>query len=400
MKKSEQALLSENLARALEPPKKRAGLAINFSEPEEDEIHASVQPLRQIAAQPQTSTPQSIPTTPGRSATSGRSGTPGRSSASHKTNDRLPLSPAEPGNAANIAPAKDFSRVANSIVRDAMPAGYFSGKGKQVYDFLYSRTRAAIEPKRTVRLTIPALMQGADIGSHHTLRRNLRQLTKVGLVEIREITGEHEGNEYTVFLPEEVSLPRLETPGTPVRSATSGRSATDGCHVSQKLPGVPLAETARPDRGINPIDSGNYAPPKTSFKTIGKNDDDEAFAELLEIFKQASKEITGKTPLVNERQRWGELAELMVTELRIAGARTTVSSIPAFLTEHLRRRLWKKEKEQVAELNGPTEATAAPTLTFEQVKGCQDCGGTGFYYPKGFEGGVAKCRHERLTEGK
>jgi len=400
MKKSEQALLSENLARALEPPKKRAGLAINFSEPEEDEIHASLQPIRQIAAQAQTATPQSIPATPVRSATSGRSGTPGRSSVSHKTKDRLPLSPAEPGIAANIAPAKDFSRVANSIVRDAMPAGYFSGKGKQVYDFLYSRTRAAIEPKRTVRLTIPALMQGADIGSHHTLRRNLRQLTKVGLVEIREITGEHEGNEYTVFLPEEVSLPRLETPGTPVRSATSVRSATDGCHVSQFLPGVPLAETARPDRGINPIDADNYEAPKTSFKTIGKNDDDEAFAELLEIFKQASKEMTGKAPLVNERQRWGELAELMVTELRIAGARTTVSSIPAFLTEHLRRRLWKKEKEQVAELNGLTEATAARTLTLEQVKGCTDCGGTGFYYPKGFEGGVAKCRHERLTEGK
>jgi hypothetical protein len=31
---------------------------------------------------------------------------------------------------------------------------------------------------------------------------------------------------------------------------------------------------------------------------------------------------------------------------------------------------------------------------------CPDCKGTGFYYPKGTEGGVARCKHERLKEGK
>ncbi|HEX8776449.1 MAG TPA: helix-turn-helix domain-containing protein [Pyrinomonadaceae bacterium] len=29
---------------------------------------------------------------------------------------------------------------------------------------------------------------------------------------------------------------------------------------------------------------------------------------------------------------------------------------------------------------------------------CPDCNGTGFYYPEGVEGGVARCRHERLGE--
>ena len=29
---------------------------------------------------------------------------------------------------------------------------------------------------------------------------------------------------------------------------------------------------------------------------------------------------------------------------------------------------------------------------------CPDCQGTGFYYPKGIEGGVARCKHERLRE--
>jgi hypothetical protein len=31
---------------------------------------------------------------------------------------------------------------------------------------------------------------------------------------------------------------------------------------------------------------------------------------------------------------------------------------------------------------------------------CPDCQGTGFYYPKGVEGGVARCKHEQLREGK
>jgi len=31
---------------------------------------------------------------------------------------------------------------------------------------------------------------------------------------------------------------------------------------------------------------------------------------------------------------------------------------------------------------------------------CPDCQGTGFYYPKGAEGGVARCNHEQLKEGK
>ncbi|HEY9401096.1 MAG TPA: helix-turn-helix domain-containing protein [Pyrinomonadaceae bacterium] len=30
---------------------------------------------------------------------------------------------------------------------------------------------------------------------------------------------------------------------------------------------------------------------------------------------------------------------------------------------------------------------------------CPDCNGTGFYYPQGVEGGVARCKHERLRKG-
>jgi hypothetical protein len=34
------------------------------------------------------------------------------------------------------------------------------------------------------------------------------------------------------------------------------------------------------------------------------------------------------------------------------------------------------------------------------ISQCPDCKGTGFYYPKGVEGGVARCKHKQLKEGK
>src|SRR5947209_8834905 len=49
------------------------------------------------------------------------------------------------------SPERDFSRVANSITREAVPAGLFKGKSKQLYDQLYALTRGAIVPKRKVR---------------------------------------------------------------------------------------------------------------------------------------------------------------------------------------------------------------------------------------------------------
>jgi hypothetical protein len=38
-----------------------------------------------------------------------------------------------------------------------------------------------------------------------------------------------------------------------------------------------------------------------------------------------------------------------------------------------------------------------PASTTVDAAGCPDCQGTGFYYPKGIEQGVTKCRHARLN---
>jgi hypothetical protein len=44
------------------------------------------------------------------------------------------------------------------------------------------------------------------------------------------------------------------------------------------------------------------------------------------------------------------------------------------------------------------EAAGEPSSNLDTSQ-CPDCNGTGFYYPQGTEGGVARCKHERLRKG-
>jgi hypothetical protein len=283
-----------------------------------------------------------------------------------------------------VAPSKDFARVANSIARQAVPSGAFSGKSKQLYDFLYSKTRGAITPKRSVRLTKTAIMQGSHIGSERTMYKNLKRLEITGLVQVRSIAGEQQGSEYTVLLPEEVA------PLTPPTHTTHTT------HTSHKVVAPLTAESGVSGVSLNIEDSIVSGDPKTSFKTKEENFDDEATRRLVEVFLQAEKELTGKNS-ANSVQ-WGELAELLVTELKIAAGRTTVSNVPAFLAEHLRRRLWKVDKKRANEIaTVEPEQGTQPALSDEEKRACPDCAGTNFWYPEGTDKGVAKCRHSKLT---
>jgi hypothetical protein len=170
----------------------------------------------------------------------------------------------------------------------------------------------------------------------------------------------------------------------------------------QFLPNVPTAETTLGTQGLSVEVAETSGDPKTSFKTNTEETDDDAFAPLVENLKQAAKEVTGKEPSASEAERWWELSELLVTELKIAAGRTgSVSSVPAFLTEHLRRRLWKKEKAQLEREAGSASSSSMnqsqPKLDASK---CPDCFGTGMYYPEGYEKGVAKCRHEKLNKAE
>lgn len=291
-----------------------------------------------------------------------------------------------------VAPERDYHKVANSIVREAVAGGYFTGKSKQLYDFLYSRTRGAVVPVRSVRITKPKLMKGSGIGSERTLLKNVAHLKAIGLIEVNVTDGEHGGNEYVVFLPEEVNLPIEPTPRTPPTPPT----ADEGRHAPQKVGGVPPVESGVRDVGSGPTESTTSEDAKTlSLRRSERNDDDDAaLAGLVARLKIAAKEITGREVSTGERERWNDLAEVLVTELKIAAARTTVSSVPSFLSEHLRRRLFKKDKQQLT-----AEATTASyqaQLSPVEINKCPDCGGSGWFYPQGEGQGVARCKHEKL----
>lgn len=328
---------------------------------------------------------ETTPSTPSREGRGSTGSTPSRGSS------ELELANQEASkDAAPIAPQRDFTRVANSIVREAIPSGAFGGKSKQLYDYLYQRTRGAVVPRRTIRIPKDKLMKGAGIGSEVTLRTNLVKLNISGLIIERVFAGTHGGNEYEVFLPEELN-PTGATPSTP---STPSRD-TDPPQFLEPLP--PL-ETTPSRGGLNPMESVVSEAPNTFFKTIEEfDDDDAALAGLVATLRTATKEITGREVSAAERERWREVAEVLVAELRIAAARTTVSSVPAFLAEHLRRRLWKVDKRQAHAEGMELPDDALKTAPSLDIAHCPDCGGSGWWYPEGPDKGVKKCKHENLT---
>ena len=294
----------------------------------------------------------------------------------------------QPATPVPVAPERDFVRVPNSVVRDALPAGLFKGESKKTYDALYQRTRGAVVPRRTLRATLSDLMSWADV-SHNTLKAHLKHLTRVGLIQIHYVRGDNTGAEYEVLTPEEVA-PTTHHPPPTHHPPTNQNLAPP---TNQNLVGGGWGQTP---------DSKDFnMPDNTSFKTNTERTDDEAFAKMVSTLKQSVREVTGREVSATEADRWNELGELLAAELKIAAARTgSVSSVPAFLTEHLRRRLWKKEKGQIEAEAGEQQQSAVGDSSAAKVEAsrCPDCGGSNFYYPQGYENGVARCRHEKLRE--
>ena len=279
-----------------------------------------------------------------------------------------------------IAPGRNFNKRANSLEHSALPAGQFPGASKKIYDALYVRTRGAILPTRTVQARHRELLAWSGVKDIKTIKTHLNKLRELGLIMWQTLKGEHEGSFYEVFLPEEVSpiLAQSQPDGSP-------NLKTD-LDLAQKTDWAGLPNLIE-SQGVNTRD-------KTFIKTNTEKDDDEAFAEFNTALKKAAKEITGRELSHAEAARWLELAEVLITELKIAAGRTTVSSVPAFLAEHLRRRLWKKEKRQIDDERSKEQSITTPKVDAAE---CPDCFGTGMWYPEGFEKGVARCEHKSLA---
>jgi len=230
---------------------------------------------------------------------------------------------------APIAPERDFTRVANSITREAVPAGVFKGKSKHLYDCLYRLTRGAVVPSRSVRISRPKLMKAAGIGSRVTFDTNISHLCQVGLIEVRSIVGEHDGNEYTVYIPEERSFT--------LASMTGQASHTRYGHELDRPVSL---ETSQTSHTTSPTESMSLDVANTFQNTT--TDDDDGINTFAGIIRVASSALIGQNlPKSDvERDRWRDLALLLSEELKRAAERAgQISSVPAFFAAHLRRRL-------------------------------------------------------------
>jgi hypothetical protein len=299
-----------------------------------------------------------------------------------------------------VAPVRDFNKRANVLDRDALPSGLFPGSSKKLYDALYLRTLGAVVPTKTIQATRRELRQWSGIKNIKTVAAHLRHLETVGLVMRAWDRGDNEGSVYEVCLPD-----GLRPPQTTLGDLNPPEGALDRNLVLPSGQKSALGGSSQTIDFQRPSDE-----PKTSIKTYTEKLDDEtvsqvvdqasigtpiAFVGLFELLAQASTDITGKSPQLVEADKWREVGEVLITELKIATGRTTISSVPAFLAEHLRRRLWKKEKRQI-EAEAAEHKATTPTRKMDASQ-CPDCFGTGMYYPEGFEKGVARCPHTKLT---
>lgn len=301
MNKKTKLKLNETLDKALEPPKRKnlSHLDALLSQYDSAEVITSIQPH---------STPLN-PTQPHPTST---------------TKQKI----------SSIAPVKDYTRVPNSVVRDAVPDRLFKGTSKHTYDALYHRTRGAIVPVRIIKIRKTDLARWAGV-SGNTLLKHLTHLKTTGLIKIDYELGDNNGSVYEVMIPEELDIPN-PTPPHP---------------TSPKKVGLPPPKKVELGWvGYTIENKGTYTVAKTSLNTREKTIDDESattFTDFARLFEESSEKLTGRKLNPDDREKWLELGKLLIMELEIAAARTdSVSNLPAFLTEHLRRRLFRKQENQ------------------------------------------------------
>jgi hypothetical protein len=359
MKKADRKLLDESLSKALDPPRKKPRGNLDALLNEYDD-----------QARPPEVTP---PDPPSRGVTPRDGGSP-------------------------TAPARDFNKRANSLDRMALPAGIFPGSSKKLYDALYIRTRGAVVPKRSVRATKRELSDWSGVRNIKTIDSHLRYFSAIGLVLSEWQRGQNEGSLYEVLLPEETSgLFVARTQGvTPPNPTSPPETPPDG-GSPQNLGSPPYQNLGSPHLTYPPDLSTTYENGKTDLKTKAQYIDDEAFAKLVARLREANREITGKDSNAADADRWEELADVLIAELRIAAGRTVVSNVPAFMAEHLRRRLWKLDKKQAQAEGRELPDQPKTSNLVPDGQNCSDCNNTGWWYPNGADKGVARCKHGHLT---
>jgi hypothetical protein len=343
-------------------PTRSAGLVITPPQPRPDDDNPAIQLFREAKEAEIRASEQPVP------------------GSSPTTTHHPPPTDHPPPTTQAIAPQRDFTRVPNSVVRDAVPSGLFKGESKKLYDSLYQRTRGFITPRRSIRATQADLMDWARV-SRNTLKAHIKHLSKIGLLKVHYVRGENTGAEYEIFTPEELLTTTHHPPPT-TQNLTPP--------TTQNLGGGWWGQVAEES-----TTSGN---PKTLYKTNTErsDDDDEAFADFIHAMKEVFKEVAGRAPNRSDRNALKELAQVLAAELQIAASRTTVSAAAPFLTAHLRRRLGKADARAAQQSEPQTKASPATKREFTEEP-CPECQGALFVRED--DGGRRKCTFCRDNVG-
>lgn len=234
------------------------------------------------------------------------------------------------------SPQRDFQKIPNSIIREALPERLFRGKSKQVWDYLWSISRGAIAPRRTLRKSRNEIKTGSGLGSMVTVDAALLHLESVGLIAKRQAIGSPGGNEYEVFSLEEAAVNftatgLAEKTQTWENSSKSGStSITQSVETKENSPHKAFAQAHDAHPGI--------------------------IQDFAAVLLAAGETVLGAELPVNsqERKHWRALGELLALELKEAAQRVkSVTSVPAFLTAHLKRKLKAKEAKKAASASQP-----------------------------------------------
>ena len=259
--------------------------------------------------------------------------------------------------------------------------------------------KTGIRSDKTVRMAVRGLCRKLSVevvshGAYFPQGPRYRVYEPKDIVRRRKLAGiEIDPQTKQITSPVDTTVDTtVETPVNAVPDGDTKIYSSTGVEVT----GVTPVEVTGLYKERKNIGSSEVSESSSSSNDLRRGADDEAFAGFLTEFKTVVKELTGKDPTPVERERYRELAQVLLTELRIAAGRTTVSSVPSFLAEHLRRRLWKLDKRQAQAEGKELPDQPRTTNVIPEGQTCPDCNNTGWWYPNGTEKGVARCQHDNL----
>lgn len=248
-----------------------------------------------------------------------------------------------------------------------------------VYNYMYRETISRGIRER--HFGPKELLKATPIRSHVTVRKAIDGLVeKLSIEIVSNVFGSPFGPRYRVYEPRDITRRRaaaglqidpvskrivasgdtptvtatvthMEMPtATPTEAATGRATATHTTPTATPIDSVGATPSSSvgvtPPNSVGVILNREISSPDVSASAASSSksegaprDDDDAFTQMLSKLREIVKAVTGREPTAADAERWAELGDVLASELLSGSGRTTISSAPAFLAEHLRRRL-------------------------------------------------------------